>query len=208
MTKEIALTFDDGPWGIRTVRVLDELTNRKIPATFMIWGVHMAEYPEILKVAAENELFAFGNHTYHHRHLTDLSDKEILSELNKTDDLFYELTGEKLDFVRPPFGDCEYHTLDIIRRPLICWSLDTMSWDHGNPAKCVETIHKAKDGDIVLMHDFQEADVLALPEILDYLEEENFTFKTIPELLGAQLNDEAYIYYSRDKRAKTGFGGS
>ncbi|MDU7040065.1 MAG: polysaccharide deacetylase family protein, partial [Lactococcus lactis] len=173
MTKEIALTFDDGPWGIRTVRVLDELTNRKIPATFMIWGVHMAEYPEILKVAAENELFAFGNHTYHHRHLTDLSDKEILSELNKTDDLFYELTGEKLDFVRPPFGDCEYHTLDIIRRPLICWSLDTMSWDHGNPAKCVETIHKAKDGDIVLMHDFQEADVLALPEILDYLEEEN-----------------------------------
>lgn len=58
------------------------------------------------------------------------------------------------------------------------------------------------------MHDFQEADVLALPEILDYLEEENFTFKTIPELLGAQLNDEAYIYYSRDKRAKTGFGGS
>ena len=51
MTKEIALTFDDGPWGTRTVRVLDELTNRKIPATFMIWGVHMAEYPEILKVA-------------------------------------------------------------------------------------------------------------------------------------------------------------
>lgn len=49
----------------------------------MIRGVHMAEYPEILKVAAENELFAFGNHTYHHRHLTDLSDKEILSELNK-----------------------------------------------------------------------------------------------------------------------------
>lgn len=87
MTKEIALTFDDGPWGTRTVRVLDELTNRKIPATFMIWGEHMAEYPEILKVAAENELFAFGNHTYHHRHLTDLSDKEILSELNKTDEI-------------------------------------------------------------------------------------------------------------------------
>lgn len=52
-----------------------------------------------------------------------------------------------------------------------------MSWDHGNPAKCVEAIHKAKDGDIVLMHDFQEADVLALPEILDYLEEENLLLR-------------------------------
>ncbi|MDM5145470.1 Peptidoglycan-N-acetylglucosamine deacetylase [Lactococcus lactis] len=194
--------------GIRTVRVLDELIKRQIPATFMIWGEHMVDYPEIMKAAVENELFAFGNHTYHHRHLTDLSDKEILSELNKTDDLFYELTGEKLDFVRPPFGDCEYHTLDITRRPLICWSLDTMSWNHGDPAKCFEAIHNAKDGDIVLMHDFQEADVFALSSILDYLEEEKFTFKSIPELLGAQLNDEAYIYYSRDKRVKTGFGGS
>ncbi|WP_248536491.1 hypothetical protein [Lactococcus cremoris] len=34
MTKEIALTFDDGPWGIRTVRVLDELTNSKNSSNF------------------------------------------------------------------------------------------------------------------------------------------------------------------------------
>ena len=43
--------------------------------------------------------------------------------------------------------------------------------------------------------------------ILDYLQEEEFTFKSLPELLGTQLNDEAYIYYSRDKREKVGFKG-
>lgn len=82
-----------------------------------------------------------------------------------------------------------------------------MSWNHGDPAKCFEAIHNAKDGDIVLMHDFQEADVFALSAILDYLQEEEFTFKSLPELLGTQLNDEAYIYYSRDKRKKVGFKG-
>ncbi|MGV8999722.1 polysaccharide deacetylase family protein [Lactococcus lactis] len=167
----------------------------------------MADYPEIMKAAAENELFTFGNHTYSHPRLTGLSEKEVLTELKKTDDLFYRLTGMTFDFVRPPFGDCDAHTLSLINRPLICWSLDTMSWDHGDPAKCIEAIHKAKDGDIVLMHDFQEADVFALSAILDYLQDEEFTFKSIPELLGTQLNDEAYIYYSRDKRAKVGFNG-
>ena len=172
MTKEIALTFDDGPWGARTLWVHDELIKRQIPATFMIWGEHMADYPEIMKAAVENDLFTFGNHTYSHPHLTDLSEEEVLSEIKRTDDLFYLLTGMTFDFVRPPFGDCDAHTLSLINRPLICWSLDTMSWDHGDPAKCFEAIHNAKDGDIVLMHDFQEADVFALSSILDYLQEE------------------------------------
>lgn len=184
MVKEIALTFDDGPWGKTTPLVLDVLIQRKIPATFMIVGEHAVRYPELLKRAAESSLFAFGNHTYSHPHLIDLTADEICLELSKTDEVVRELTGMSLDFMRPPFGDCTVATLAIINRPVICWSLDTMSWDHGDPDKCLEQIFKAKDGDIVLMHDFQEADAVALPKILDYLVKEEFTLKTIPDLLG------------------------
>ncbi|RZI48085.1 polysaccharide deacetylase family protein [Lactococcus kimchii] len=205
MTKEIALTFDDGPWGATTPRVLDILIKRKIPATFMIWGEHAKKYPEVLKRVATSGLFALGNHTYTHPQLNDLSESEIRQELLETDKIVQELTGLSLDFVRPPFGDCDSELLAMINRPVICWSLDTMSWKHGDAAKCVEQIYLAKDGDILLMHDMQEADAKALPQILDYLEEEKFIFKTIPGLLKKQGLDEPYIYYSRDRRNKSGF---
>lgn len=205
MIKEIALTFDDGPWGPTTPTVLDILIDRKIPATFMICGEHAQQYPEILKRASENSNFVFGNHTFSHPHLIDLSTEDIKQELLRTDEIVKKITGKSLSFVRPPFGDCTGETLKVINRPVICWSLDTMSWDHNSAEKCVEAIHKAKDGDIVLMHDFQRADAIALPKILDYLEKEAFTFKTIPDLLGNQLLGEPYIYYSRDKHDKLGF---
>ncbi len=203
--KEIALTFDDGPWGETTSRILDELIARKIPATFMIWGEHVLQYPELLEKAAKSGLFAFGNHTFHHLSLLDLTAEEIKEELELTDRLVKKYTGIVPAFVRPPFGDADAEILKIIHRPIICWSLDTRSWEHHDATLVLQEIQSAQDGDIVLMHDFQEADANALPAVLDFLEAENFVFKTVPDLLGEQLDDEAYIYYSQNRRDKVGF---
>ncbi|MDR2976424.1 MAG: polysaccharide deacetylase family protein [Streptococcaceae bacterium] len=203
--KEIALTFDDGPWGETTLQILDELIQRQIPATFMIWGEHALQYPNILKRAAEAKLFAFGNHTYSHPSLLTIPRKEILSEIKKTDEIVKKITGEIPRFIRPPFGDGNLETLQIINRPMICWSLDTESWQHHEAKLCLEKVRAAKDGDIVLMHDFQAADAKALPAIIDFLQQEDYVFKTIPDLLGNQLSDEPFYYYSRDSRNNVGF---
>ncbi|GAB2025166.1 hypothetical protein OfM1_12370 [Lactovum odontotermitis] len=206
MTKEIALTFDDGPWEKTTPQVLDELIRRQIPATFMIWGEHALQYPEILKRAADSKLFAFGNHTFSHPSLLELSASQIKNEIDKTDEIVQEITGERPAFVRPPYGDGNQETLKIVNRAMICWSLDTESWNHHKPELCIEKARQAKDGDIILMHDFQEADAGALPAIIDILEAKGFVFKTIPDLLKNQLSsDDAYFYYSRDARDKSGF---
>ena len=205
MTKEIALTFDDGPWGLTTPRVLDELIAQKIPATFMIWGEHAKQYPELVKRAAAAKLFSFGNHTFSHRSLLEIDEKEIRKELEKTDHIIRELTGDFPKFIRPPFGDIDFDTLKIVNRSVICWSLDTESWHHHDANQCLERATKAEDGDILLMHDYQEAEAEALPKVIDYLQKNDFVFKTIPDLLGHQLKEEPYIYYSRDKRDKIGF---
>jgi peptidoglycan/xylan/chitin deacetylase (PgdA/CDA1 family) len=219
MTKEVALTFDDGPWGETTPRVLDELIKRQIPATFMIWGEHAVQYPEILKRAAEAnsaksssknsteaKLFAFGNHTFSHPSLLEISAEQIVEEIKKTDEIVREITGEVPVFIRPPFGDGNQETLKLVNRAMICWSLDTESWEHHKPELCIEKAKQAKDGDIILMHDFQAADADALPTIIDNLQAKGFVFKTIPELLKNQLSsDEPYFYYSRDLRDKVGF---
>ncbi len=65
--KVIALTFDDGPWPISTVQVLDILKQNQIKATFFVTGQNVKNYPDLLKrESAEGHII--GNHTWHHRY--------------------------------------------------------------------------------------------------------------------------------------------
>ena len=45
--KYVALTFDDGPSGKYTQRLLDGLSERDAKATFLLCGYRMKEYPEL-----------------------------------------------------------------------------------------------------------------------------------------------------------------
>src|SRR5438552_3462150 len=45
----IAMTFDDGPHGANTPRLLDMLKQRGIHATFFVCGECVAEFPEVAK---------------------------------------------------------------------------------------------------------------------------------------------------------------
>src|SRR5258708_6225618 len=45
----IAMTFDDGPHGVNTPRLLDMLKQRKIHATFFFVGQCVEEFPDIVK---------------------------------------------------------------------------------------------------------------------------------------------------------------
>ena len=58
--KWVALTFDDGPSGALTERLLDGLAARDVKATFFVCGYRVAEYPAALRrIAAEGLGFVF-----------------------------------------------------------------------------------------------------------------------------------------------------
>ena len=44
------------------------------------------------------------SHTYHHVEITKLSDEEAMYEINKTDELIAAITGQRVQYIRPPFG--------------------------------------------------------------------------------------------------------
>ena len=46
-TKYVALTFDDGPSGRYTRRLLDGLWEREVKATFLLCGYRIKDYPDI-----------------------------------------------------------------------------------------------------------------------------------------------------------------
>ncbi len=88
------------------------------------------------------------------------------------------------DFLlRPPYGMVD----DGVKRragcPIILWSVDPEDWDDKNTDRIVEhVVSRAKDGDIILLHDIYPTSVEAALRIVDALHQKGFYFLTVDEL--------------------------
>ena len=101
--KKIAITFDDGPHPSYTAQLLDGLKERGIHATFFVTGEHAELHPDIIERMFE-EGHLIGNHTYSHIQLTKNNREKFRDELIKTNEILKEITGEEVQYVRPPYG--------------------------------------------------------------------------------------------------------
>ena len=104
--KKIALTFDDGPHPYYTEELLDGLKERGVHATFFVTGEHAKLHPDVLKRMQE-EGHLIGNHTYSHIQLTSKNREKFKQELIDTNAVIQEITGEEVEYVRPPYGSWE-----------------------------------------------------------------------------------------------------
>jgi len=101
----ISMTFDDGPSGMYTGRVLDVLAEAGLTGTFFVVGKRAARWPSLIRRMV-NEGHRLGNHTWSHPNLGELSGREIHEELNQTRDAVFDALGHEVDMrlVRPPYG--------------------------------------------------------------------------------------------------------
>ena len=101
--KKIAITFDDGPHPYYTEQLLDGLKERGVVASFFVTGEHAELHPDIIERMI-NEGHLIGNHTYSHIQLTRNNRDKFRDELIKTNEILKEITGEEIQYVRPPYG--------------------------------------------------------------------------------------------------------
>ena len=102
-TKEIALTFDDGPHPEITPKVLKLLEKHKVPATFFCVGKHINNHSHIVQTAFKKGHLV-GNHSYNHSHFFDLqSSVKMTHELNQTRNSIYHAIGKMPNFFIPKF---------------------------------------------------------------------------------------------------------
>lgn len=95
----VALTFDDGPSGRFTRRLLDGLEERGVKATFLLCGYRQETYQELAQRIFDSG-HEIGLHGYSHRDMASLSGQELYQELEDTKKLLPE--GCKPVFLRPP----------------------------------------------------------------------------------------------------------
>ena len=102
-TKYVALTFDDGPSGRYTRRLLDGLWEREVKATFLLCGYRIKDYPDITQRIFD-EGHEIGYHGYTHKNMKEMSRRTVASEIMDTQALLPE--GCEPVFLRPPGGCC------------------------------------------------------------------------------------------------------
>lgn len=99
----VALTFDDGPSGALTERLLDGLAARGVHATFFLCGYRIDLYPELAaRIAAEGH--ETGTHGDTHSYFTFMSRAEVCRDLSEARRKLMEATGRAPTLLRPPGG--------------------------------------------------------------------------------------------------------
>ncbi|MEU6199715.1 polysaccharide deacetylase family protein [Streptomyces sp. NPDC047061] len=195
--KCIALTFDAGP-SENSARLLDILKEKHVPATFFLLGKrHIEKYPQLVKrMAAEGHEVA--SHTWDHKILTRISDRQIREELTRTDDAIEHLTGRKPTLMRPPQGRTDANVHRICRQlglSEVLWSVtakDYMTTDSALIEKRV--LDQASRDGIILLHDLYKGTVPAVPGIIDALKARGYVFVTVPQLLAPGKAEPGKVY--------------
>lgn len=178
----IALTFDDGPRRSTTGALLDGLAQRGVKATFFLVG-EMVPGSEDLILRMEEEGHQIGTHSYDHVYLTGLSSADFARQVDRTEDLLTELLGHGGFVLRPPYGRIDAGVERRAHSALILWSIDPEDWDDKNTDRIVEHIvSRARDGDIILLHDIYSTSVEAALRVVDELHSQGFLFVTVEEL--------------------------
>lgn len=187
--KVIALTFDDGPHPYLTPKILDMLKEYEVKATFFVIGKNAELYPKVLKRISD-EGHEIGNHTYSHLAESTGNNDKLKSEIEKTEEIIYKITGQNNFLFRPPTGYCSKSAVNMVKDmnyKTIVWDIDTRDWAHTKKEDMLANVKKfAACGSIILMHDFigyNSPTPEALKIILPWLKANGYRFVTISEMI-------------------------
>ncbi len=197
----VAITFDDGP-GAYTDRLLDILQRYDAKATFFVVGYKIDRRPEtVQRIVSEGH--EIGGHSWNHKELTKLTEKEISSQLTKTRNKIHDVTGIEPVLMRPPYGSYNDSVRAVAKKlgiSAINWNVDTLDWKYKDADKVYDgTFKKLKDGNIILFHDIHPTTVDAMERVIPALIEEGYQLVTVSQLLtadGGQITP-GKLYYNR-----------
>ena len=204
--KVVYLTFDDGPSTTNTPGILDVLDRYNVKATFFILGKSIEgneEAKNILKETARRG-HAIANHTYSHDYSylypnRTMNVDNIISDIEKNNSIMKEVLGEDFStrVIRFPGGYWSWEGRTAMKESMEQNGYYNVDWNALNKdaegkqknadellqstKETVEALGPDADSVVFLMHDTygKEETVKALPQIIEYLQEKGFEFRTI-----------------------------
>jgi peptidoglycan/xylan/chitin deacetylase (PgdA/CDA1 family) len=163
----VGLTYDDGPTPATRLALLAALRAAHLRATFFEIGSNARANPDLTRAALRAGNWV-GNHTYTHPHLPQIGEPAAFQEVASTQEVLRLVTGRPPTLFRPPFGE----TSDAVRADEaalglleVLWTVDSRDWAGASTAEIVAAAATLQPGGIILMHDWVQASLDAVPQI-------------------------------------------
>ena len=169
---EIALTFDDGPDPVTTLKILNILKKHHLKAMFFEVGTSAQAHPEVTR-AILNQGHSLGSHSWDHQDLTALPLQDALENIQQGQAAVMQAGHLKqLPFFRFPYFASTPELLAAVQRSgLIAFGANIVTEDWMTPdsrellAKSLRYVEDQKKG-ILLFHDVQPQTAEMLDEFL------------------------------------------
>ncbi|MCK0108473.1 polysaccharide deacetylase family protein [Flavobacteriaceae bacterium S0825] len=186
-SKDIYLTFDDGPTPEITNWVLYTLKQFNAKATFFCIGKNVEQHPNIFQQIVKDG-HSIGNHTQNHIKGWKTTTKSYLDEVILCEKVFKGQNFKSEKLFRPPYGQItpkQIKKLQELGYKIVMWNVLSIDWDNSlTEETCLKNVmNHAGPGSIIVLHDSVKASknmTYVLPKILEYFTEKGFTFKRIP----------------------------
>lgn len=193
-TRQIALTYDDGPNDPHTLRLLEVLARHGAHATFFLIGRYVEQRPDIAREIVKAG-HVVGNHTFTHPLLIFKSAAEIRKELSDCRSALQDAIGAHSNLFRPPFGGRRPAVLRVVRElglQPVMWNVTGYDWN-APPAAVIErkVSRQIRGGDVILLHDGghkqlgadRSQTVLATENLIQRYKQDGYEFVTISEMM-------------------------
>jgi peptidoglycan/xylan/chitin deacetylase (PgdA/CDA1 family) len=157
------------------------LASEKVPAAFF-WSARLVHSKRPWKRVMD-EGHQIGTHSTKHVNLTRLSYNGQYADIASSVKKLEKITGKKITFFRPPFGQYNEDTLAVARSleliPVM-WRVSSMDWElKDNPRQIIENVvDHLEDGAIILLHELPQT-LEVLPELIHRIRAKGFEFKNL-----------------------------
>lgn len=185
--KNIYLTFDLGYEAGYTAKILDDLKEKNVKATFFITAHYLNTANDLVKRMID-EGHIVGNHTVNHKSMPEISDDEIKKELMDLNQAVYEKFRYEMKYMRPPKGEYSERTLSLTENlgfKTVMWSFAYVDWiDDKQPAKdeaMKKIISNLHNGEIMLLHATSKTNSEIMADMVDEIRKEGFEIKSLDE---------------------------
>ena len=182
----VSITFD-AAWGDEDLEeILGILDKHNCRATFFVTGEWALKYPEAVKLIIGYG-HDVGNHGNNHKHMTQLSHDEMVSEIEGCHEIVKSIADYDMTLFRAPYGD---YNEDVILTALnekyqaIQWDVDTLDWKGLSGSEMNNRVlSKVKNGSIILMHNNSDNIIEGLRLILLSLQNMGYKIGSVSDLV-------------------------
>lgn len=166
--------------------ILETLKNNEVKITFFLVGDWIDKNPECVKKIYEAG-HEIGNHSNTHPHVTKLTYEENLNEIEKCSQKIEQLTGQKPQLYRAPYG--EYNE-ELIKCSVqngyyaIQWNKDTLDYQALTGEQMWKRIgDNLENGDIILSHNGTAHTSDSLDFLIKNIKEKGFEIVKVSDLM-------------------------